>query len=332
MITFATANRIADVPVEWVYQHYLKIKHPLNGQLVKIRSFINSDSTPSLCLFPKNGIYRWKDFSSGEGGSHVDLVITIAKNCGLKLNYIQACRKIVEQYNAYIKEHGIFKPSTVEAELTDYDLKADYEIVEWQDTDTMFWKDRFTLDEDDLCYFNVYPLKWYQLSKQYLTHTQTYKKVEDTNIYGYFTDQGDLYQIYQPYNDNMKFIKLMKYIQGLDQLELGVHKIVIIGASLKDIACCAKLNLPIQFIAPPSESTFLSAEDIEFLKAEFEFVFTLFDNDAAGIRAMKRYKELYDIDYIYIPFEKDTAEIMENCGADVLKYELITRVNKKINK
>jgi len=41
---------------------------------------------------------------------------------------------------------------------------------------------------------------------------------------------------------------------------------------------------------------------------KYKKIFVLFDNDEAGIRSMKRYKEKYDFDYVVLDMEKDLSD------------------------
>lgn len=331
MLTFTQAKLIHDVPNVWIYYYYLDLKVMLNGQNLKLRSFINSDTTPSLCLFQQKGVYRWKDFSSGEGGSAVDLVICKHfHETGEFLDYIPACKKIVQDYNEYVKIHGIFKAEKIESHTLTYEMSAKFEVKPWGELDDEFWYNRYGIRESHAKKFNIYPLRSYQLQKTYAEYVKTYPEITGEYIYGYFTESGELYQIYQPYVKEMKFIKLKRCIQGLDQA-VGVYDILIIGSCLKDIAVGDTLGLHVEWIAPPSESTLLGVEEIKQLRTKYKYIFTLFDNDDPGIKAMKRYQNLYDIDYIIFPYEKDLSDCREVHGFNFLKRELIIRINKKLN-
>lgn len=327
MYSFKIAERLEDVPEQWIYEHYLDLKAVMDGNPIKTRSFINNDSTPSLHLYVKDGRYRWKDFSSGKGGNAIDIVI---QKSPIPIGYREACAAVVKDYNKYVVKHGPYKPTKIDATITDWALNAEYELRDWNEVDEDYWLKRYGIPERLLDYYNVKPLQWYQLSKKFQTHTQTYQAVCRPRIYGYFKEDGTLYQIYQPDYQDLKFIKLKSHIQGIEQLNYD-KDILIIGASLKDILVNETLFLDIENIAPPSETTYLGAEDIDNFKQIYTYIFTMFDNDAAGIRAMKYYKALYGIDYIFMPFRKDQADFRYYDGYNKVKSETIIRINKKIN-
>jgi len=70
---------LTDVPREWVFEHYLNLTEKLTGQDIKMKSIFNTrEKTPSMCIYlDRNGIYKYKDFSSGNGGDAISLVQTL---------------------------------------------------------------------------------------------------------------------------------------------------------------------------------------------------------------------------------------------------------------
>jgi hypothetical protein len=117
--------------------------------------------------------------------------------------------------------------------------------------------------------------------------------VRENNMYGYFKNENELYKIYQPFNSTRKFLKISDYVQGTEQL-VG-YKNLVITSSLKDIMAIKSLNLKIDIIAPDSENSILSNQIITKYKEQYKNIVVLFDNDSAGIKSMKKYKELYNI-------------------------------------
>ena len=88
---------LADVPREWVFEHYLNLIEKLTGQNIKIKSVFNTrEKTPSMCIYmDKNNIYKFKDFSSGNGGDSIALVQSLF-NLPTRGS---ASYKIIEDYN-----------------------------------------------------------------------------------------------------------------------------------------------------------------------------------------------------------------------------------------
>ena len=112
MIT--TKNLILDeskVPSTWVFEYYLDLPERLTGQNVKIQSIFNpTERTPSMWVFldAKNSQYKYKDFSTGNYGSKVDIVMEI-----FNLNYSKSLFKIIEDYNKFILDKGNYSKSEI---------------------------------------------------------------------------------------------------------------------------------------------------------------------------------------------------------------------------
>ncbi len=325
MYSFLVVDSIKDVPTQWIYYNYLGITQPMDGSTIRHKSFLNSDTTPSLYIYIKNGKYRWKDFSSGHQGSAIDMVMIL--NPGI--TYAEACTIIEKDYNNYIRTNGPFRSDKIETSLCDYTLKVDYGLREFEEKDYNFWYGRYGIDEDLLNEYYVLPLASYQLFKEYPNFKKPYNITKHNLMYGYFQRDGSLYAIYQPEYRDLKFIKLYPFIQGLEQLS-GTVDTVIIQASMKDLLVTKTMSLDVDLVAPHSETTLLSISEVQMLKKEYKYVFTMLDNDRAGIQSMRRYKEVYDLDFIYISLDKDIADARENHGFNMIRNELIININKNI--
>lgn len=323
MLTFKNVDRVEDVPKNWIYEYYLNLYGQLDGRIVRLHSFINNDSTPSLYLYCKNGKYLWKDHSADKGGGPIDLVM--AKE---GLAFKDVAKLIIKDYNKFL-ETNEYKPNIITREKTEYTLDYNYGIRPFQEQDKNFWFNRFNITSKLLNRFYIRPLEWFQLSKVYQDNAISYPRVENELMYGYFNQLGELYKVYRPFYKKLKFINLKHYIQGYDQLQ--GHDILIICSSMKDLLVIASLDLPIDVVAPNSETTTFTKEEIEIFKSEYKYIFTLFDSDIPGMKSMMKYKNLFDIDFIYIPYEKDIAEFMEKSGKNIVKLEFIIRLNKKLN-
>ena len=113
---FNTRNLIleeSDIPSYWVFQYYLDLPEQLTGQDIKIKSIFNpNEKTASFCIYVDKTImqYKFKDFSTGKGGNKADLVRLL-----FSLDYPAATRKMINDYNNFIKQGGNididFKPA-----------------------------------------------------------------------------------------------------------------------------------------------------------------------------------------------------------------------------
>jgi 5S rRNA maturation endonuclease (ribonuclease M5) len=148
-------------------------------------------------------------------------------------------------------------------------------------------------------------------------------------LYGYFKADGTLYKIYQPKTLDKKFIKVSSYIQGMHQCTGEKH--LIITSSLKDIMSIKSLKLSIDIIAPDSENTMIKQEVMEELENKYKKIIVLFDNDDAGIEAMKKYKEKYSfIETTILPMSKDVSDSIKDFGAKEVRNRLVPILDKKI--
>jgi len=57
-------------------------------------------------------------------------------------------------------------------------------------------------------------------------------------------------------------------------------------------------------------------------KLKFKGICTLFDNDKAGIEAMQKYTDKYQVKGIVLPLSKDLTDSMKDHGLSKVKTEL----------
>lgn len=311
---------INDVPSSWIFEHYLKLDRSLTGQSIKILSVFTDEKTPSMCIYYSVTAcsYLFMDFSSGYGGDGVVLVSKI-----FNIPFSNAVKKIIYDYNAYLKSGGTVKPEAVHINYERYEV-TDYTVGTWTQSDAKYWQ-QFGIGSDLLNKYNVKPLDSYTMSK----NEESSFTVNRKNIYGYFTEAGEIYKIYQPLVKQKKFIKLAtKYIQGSDQLS-STNKFLVICSSLKDIMSFQALGFRgIDAIAPDSENTLLSAQYIQQLRFRYSGICVILDNDEAGIKSMMKYNQTYGLPYIQLPMEKDISDSVKEHGIQntrVVLYPMLTQ-------
>jgi hypothetical protein len=314
---------IEDVPVSWVFETYCNLETKLDGGSIKIRSMFNpSDSVPSMVIFCKDDAYFFKDFSTDRGGTHVKLVMEL-----YNLTYGQAINKIIDDYRLYIKSPNAVIPETGIREKPKFTLES-YDTRQWIRGDAEYWL-QYGICSDILELYNVKPLSSVTFSKNE-NGTYEFFTSQKPFVYGYFRTDGSIYKIYQPYVREKKFMQIANYIQGMDQL-LFKQPYLIITSSLKDGLSLRKLKFPVEFIAPHSEGTLIREEVINSLKEKYKGVACLFDNDAAGLKAMDRYKEVYNLPSIHLPMEKDLSDSVKKHGQKAVKQALIPLINNTFN-
>lgn len=320
---FKTKNLVhdvKDVPIPFVFEHYCKLKEKLEGQDIKIKSLFNpKDRTPSMCIYidQKTKGYKYKDFSTGSGGSAIDLVKDING-----WSYHQAVRDIIEKYNDFVlHNNGGY-------DIKEFKQASKYRVTKmvyrsWSTQDQYFWT-QFNIGSTLLTQHNVRPLESYQLTKD-----DKELWIRSNYLYGYHRADGSIYKIYQPKTQDKKFLKISDYIQGSEQQEH--HPYLVITSSLKDIMALKSLKLKIDFIAPDSENTVIKKETMDLYLESYKKVFILFDNDEPGIKAAEKYKQLYPaVKPILLTLSKDPSDSMRDHGAKEVLKRLVPMIEKNL--
>jgi hypothetical protein len=321
---FKTKNlvhNVKDVPATWVFEFFGGIPEKLTGQDVKIKSFFTNEKTPSLCIYvdSKTQTYKFKDFSSGKGGTHIDFIKEL-RGC----DFHKACLIIVETYNDYVLHNNGGYDVQEFKQNSKYKVSS-YSKRIWTTQDQYYWT-QFNIGSRLLEEHNVFPLSYYTLRKdedKVLTISGLY-------IYGFFKKDGTLYKIYQPKTQDKKFIKIHNYIQGSEQTKH--NRFLVITSSLKDIMSLKSLKIKVDIVAPDSENTLIPDDVMQNYLDKYEKIVMLFDNDEPGVKAMKKYKEMYPtIECTILPMSKDPSDSIKDFGAREVCLKLVPLLDKKIN-
>jgi hypothetical protein len=296
----------------------LKIGEPLTGQDVMIKSVFNpKDKRPSMSIYVLNGReYKLNDHSTGKKGSKVDLVMTLTG-----LSYGETVEKLIDEYNLHLLNNDM--PVQEFVARSRYGV-ADYNRRKWTVNDRDYWT-AYGIGSKELELFGVYPISSYSLSNEKNTLT-----IEGKMIYGYFSQSGVMYKIYQPRALERRFMKVGNHLQGIDQLKFEAN-LLIITKSLKDVICCYNLWRPMsEAIAVDSENTMLKPAFVDDLKMRFSEIIVILDNDEPGINAMIRYQELHGLKYIISPLEKDISDSIKVHGIAKTKQVFDSLITDKI--
>lgn len=314
-----------EIPETWIFQYYCKLDQKLEGQDVRIRSMFNQkERTPSMYIFysKEQNRYKFKDFSTGKSGDAMKLVQELFNE-----TFSKTCMRVIKTYNDYVLLNN-----GVEHKITDFKVKSRYKVTEhaerqWTVADQNYWSD-YSLPSKILEHYNIRPLEYYKMSKDDDMEPQSLE-IRGQFIYGFFQKDGTLYKIYQPKNRQYKFIKVKDYRQGTDQLT--GKKYLVICSSLKDGMVIRMLCKNVDVIVPDSENTLIKEHEMFEYMRKYQHVFTMFDNDKAGIEAMKKYKNTYGVDFLYLPIEKDIADAVKEHGPKEIREKLLILITKKLN-
>jgi hypothetical protein len=317
---------ISQVPRQWVFEYYLNLSEKLVGQDVKILSVFNrKDKIPSMCVYMDvvTGHYKFKDFSSGFQGDHIELVKHLFN---LPSRYI-ALNKIVDDYQEYVTCNSAHIVTDIK--FHDRYKVVDYEMRHWNNLDQKFWMS-FKIGSKLLDYYNVVPLEYFKMEKKEESGSISSITIQKNYIYGYFRNDGSLYKIYMPKTIDKKFIKVANYIQGADQLTFKKDYLVV-TSSLKDLMAFRKLGYKnAEAIAPDSENSMISESIINKLKTQYKSICVLFDNDSPGINSAKKYQEKYGFKYIVFPVEKDLSDAVKAIGVTKVKEQLYSYLKEAL--
>jgi phosphoribosylpyrophosphate synthetase len=300
-----------------VYRYYLKIpdSFEFDGSKYQCKSIFSNEKTASFFVYFTGDKYKFKDFSSGYHGDIIDLVkYIILKETSNTPSYKEIISRIEKDLSG-------FKLSRNIAEITKTEFRVIEEKRQWNKLDAEYWGS-YKINSILLEEYEINPIKQYQCISNNKEFT-----VINNNIYGYYYNK-ELVAVYQPFRDP-KFIKVRTIIFGENQLKYK-SPYLLIGASMKDILSIKHLNLNIEMIAPNSENSILKKNKIEELRGKYEKIITCFDNDESGVKWMKEYKKIYNINYCYIHKEKDLAEyIKAKQSTRMLINKIIQSINEK---
>ena len=322
--TKSFVSSITEIPREWVFEHYLELGEKLTGQDIKMKSIFNpKDTKPSFFVFysATTRKYLFKDFSTDRSGDGTALVMEMYS----LTTRGEAAHKIIEDYNTYVLSNGDAYKDRV------FKMQEKFKVCSftprnWTKVDQNFWS-KFKIGSKILEKYNVQPLENYTMRREDVDKELI---MSHPMIYGYFRKDGTLYKIYQPKSKENKFVKVVDYIQGTDQLTFE-RPYLLICSSLKDIMAFEKLGFNnAEAIAPDSENVLIPEHLITAYKSKYKVVCTLLDNDAPGIRAMKKYEEEYGIPYAHLKLEKDLADAVAAHGIRNTRIQIFPVLTKAL--
>jgi 5S rRNA maturation endonuclease (ribonuclease M5) len=309
---------LQDVPREWVFEYYLNLKEKLIGQDIKMLSAFNvKDKVPSMFIYRNGDYYKFKDFSSGFQGDHIELVKCL-------FNYdtrSKAVSKILNDYQEYLKYNAPAERGPIQ--FHDKFKVTDFQMRHWNSQDSKFWMS-FRISSAILERYNVVPLEFFTMEKTEVDGSITSYRFAKPYVYGYFREDGELYKIYMPKVPEKKFIKIQNYTQGMDQLQYD-SKYLLIVSSLKDLMSFKKLGIGnIECIAPDSENTMIGESVINKLREKYSKIIVLFDNDEPGVKAAQRYQDKYDIPHVILDMSKDLSDSVRDHGIEPVRDKLLS--------
>ena len=324
MISAANVQgKVQDVPSPWIFQYYCQINEHLAGQELKITSvFKPTERTPSMVLYwdETGSKYKFNDFSTGKKGDGIDLIKFL-----YNLDNKNATLKIINDYKSFMNNKGQFVVGEIRVSQK-YKVTA-HSVRHWDSNDAKFWP-QFNIGSAILDYYCVRPLSQYIMTRPDDGNEIVISK---PYLYGYFKRDGTLYKIYQPYNTERKFIKVISgYVQGSEQHGAN-NPYLLITSSLKDTMGIVSLGLQkMDYDSPDSENNMLNELYCKSAQAKYKQVLVLLDNDSAGIDAMQKYEQMYGFTPIYFTMSKDPTDAIKKFAPLPVRDNLVVKINSKL--
>jgi hypothetical protein len=246
----------------------------------------------------------------------------------LKLDFVGACKRIINDYTRFVNDGDDSFIST-ELEYTNWKVTS-HTVRNWMKKDAEYWLS-YNIGSSLLNTYNVKPLERFEMSEIDATSGEVLRTVGSDEIsYGYFTKGGELYKIYKPLNRKRKFLKIQDFTQGSEQLKK--FPTLVITSSLKDIMAIKSLGLRVDCIAPDSESTKFTKEELIAYAKTYKYIVVCLDSDDAGIKAMKYYQERYNLPFMYLPREKDISDIVKYHGSKIALEDFYPKLHTAMEK
>lgn len=319
---FSSRCRVAidKIPAKWIFEHYLGLDAPLDGQTVRMNSLLSAeDKDPSMHIFfwDKTGDYAYKCFSANCGGTALDLMTRLwAKLHGW--NYGTTCARIEMDYQQWllaVTENGTKPvPERLSSDPSFGKWKVGaIEVREnWNQRDADYWT-RFKITSKMMDTYGIRPLRNYMMVRNNKESTDRFVRSGE-GIYGYFKGNGELHKIYQP-ETGRKFIEVQEFLQGSDNLTS--RDTLVLMSSLKDglaLKCIGGKFESLDFVAWRAENNLIPEEVLFPLRLRYERIYTLFDNDATGLKGAERYRTDLGIEALSLPLNKDVADSVYQSG------------------
>ena len=291
---------------EHYFEYYLGV--PVKKGLFCSPSIIRSDKTPTCSFYKsKNDILKYKDFA----GPSFDFVgcVEYLFNC----SYYKALRIIANDFG-FIKDEKIpINPPKIE-KFTGTILSVteganiQVEVKDFSEKELKWWAG-FGISLKTLQKFKVYSIKNLFLNGNYFSSYS-----ETSPIYGYYggssKEELEYWRIYMPTKRNYRFMSNWTSImvQGAKQLPKESDHLII-TKSMKDLMTLYEYGFV--SIAPNSENTMLTENQILKIKNKYQNLLMLYDNDLPGVKNANKYRKKYGITCVFIKrkYAKDISDL-----------------------
>lgn len=311
------------VSQEEIWYYYV----PDFGLNKRLKSPLRAEKNPSFTFKRvSTGDIIFTDWGLGITGD----IFTYFKH-KYNLNYLEALRVL---YNDLVLNKPIIKKPIIYNHDNTPEIDKEKVIIpvtKPMGSELLFWR-KYNIDVSTLVKYRVMSCEkvmvWSRTKNKYFV----IKANQFFPIFSYmFKENGKkYYKIYRPNNKEYKWLfnGTKDCIEGYDQLP-WLGELLIISKALKDVMVLDTLGF--NAISLQSETNSLEQELINKLTKRFKKIVCFYDNDEAGMNAMNKIKEQYNIPFIYIDKEygvKDIADFIKVYGVKKTKNFLYEKTKK----
>lgn len=286
-----------------------------------VTSCLRSDNHVTVSYYKsKAGILYLHDFATNDNLDCWNVVMRLY-NCNFytALDIIAKDFGLIDGEESKVEKIQII-PSIKESETSTIQVQ----IKEFTKEELDWWK-QFGISFKTLKKYKIYSIK-----HVFLNGNLRFSSSDKCPIYGYYfgkdKNRKELWKIYFPLskkeNKHIRFLNNLptKKLQGYKQLK-DSGNILIITKSQKDCMCFYEFG--INAVAPSSESTFCSKEQIDEFKKRFKHIIVVYDQDKAGKHNMYKIRLKYpELDFFVIPRylkAKDFSDLRKLYGEEKTK-------------
>ncbi len=283
-------NKVSELHLTQFYLGVLQIPAVIPSPLRK-------DNNPSFALYTNNGVnIRYIDYATKASGGLFDLLSAL-----WGLEHIATLEKINKELPSILKHKNnqYIRKAVITHTSHTKDTELLCKVRNWEPYDIAYWN-AYGISKEALDFADVYPISHKIIKKN--EKSFFFKADKYAYAFAEFKEGITTLKIYQPYNTK-GFKWSNKHDASVISLWTKVPtkgEKIVICSSLKD-ALCLWCNTKIPAIAIQGEGYNMSTAACEDLKARFNTVYILLDNDSAGIINSKKLAETTGFTNIILP-------------------------------
>lgn len=268
-------------------------------------------------IISASGIPYYKDYGNGDyflafdyvsrkyGSNYHETCNIIANDFGLKNSNFKVTPQLLLSNDT---------PKLVKVKSNIQVIVKPFSLIDYE-----YWM-QYGISLQTLQFFNVKACSHVYLNKGDKHYVFEYKNSNPLYSYKFFKNNMEYFKIYNPYSITKEGKWLSNVgsdcLQGYDQLpETG--DLLIITKSLKDVLCFYEMG--ISAVGLQAETNKMSKKSFDELSKRFKRLVLLLDNDDQGYTSTCEFLLTYDIEFFFIPNEKDISDYIKKYNLEKAK-------------